>query len=275
MSQRAVSTRPAVRVLLVWLLLESIAALQVYRADGSTVLFHWVRTVVRPVTWVADVAVFAASDLVAGLTDVRRLAGDNEVLRRELERARLENTILTTDLSATREALEVALATPMTSFQIGRILYRDLSRGLLVVSVPASADILRNAAVVAADGLVGRVIRIEADRCWIESLATPGAAVAVQTPDGGAHGIAEGIGRGRLRVQYLGRQTTVTRGDVLSTSGADGLYPPDIPVARVVSVEESSAPFLSMTASPAVDVGDVRAVAILTGIRPVAGQLEQ
>jgi rod shape-determining protein MreC len=247
----------------------------VHRPDGTLVFVHWMRLAVRPLTWAVDASTQGVSDLVAGLAENQRLAATNQQLRQDLEDVRLRNTILETDLQATREALEVALATPMTTFEVGRALYRDLGRGLLVVSIASGADIRRDAAVVAAGGLVGRVIRVERDRCWVESLATPGAAVAIRTADGGGHGIIEGIGRGTLRVQYLGRQAAVTRGELLSTSGADGLYPPDLPVARVTSVRETEAPFLTVRADAVVNMADVRAVAILTGTRPVTGDLPQ
>lgn len=259
-------SRPALRVVLVWILLEAAGALQVHGPDGAVLVITWLRTAVQPVVWSTTRIHEFAGDLGSGLGDVRRLSSDNEALRSRIEQLQMENTILRTDLAATRDALEVALTTPTTRFEVGRCLYRDLARGTLVVSIPPGVGIRSNSAVLGPDGLIGRVIRVEGARCWVESLVTPGAAVAVQTGDRAHQGITEGAGRDDLRVQYIGRQAAVTRDQVLTTSGADGLYPPDLPVARVVAVRESASPFLTIRARPVVDLARIRAVAILTGL---------
>jgi rod shape-determining protein MreC len=118
-------------------------------------------------------------------------------------------------------------------------------------------------AAVGAAGLVGRVISTDLDSAWLELITHPVAAVAVCTPDGGVHGLAEGAGPNRLAVRYIPRSAEILRGTELVTSGADGVYPPGLPVGRVAWVRESDDPFLTVTATPSARLANLRIVLLL------------
>jgi rod shape-determining protein MreC len=55
----------------------------------------------------------------------------------------------------------------------------------------------------------------------------------------GARGVAFGESGGAplLELRYMATNADIEIGDVLTTSGVDGVYPPGIPVAKVVKVE--------------------------------------
>jgi rod shape-determining protein MreC len=55
----------------------------------------------------------------------------------------------------------------------------------------------------------------------------------------GARGVAFGESDGAplLELRYMATNADIEEGDVLTTSGVDGIYPPGIPVAKVVKVE--------------------------------------
>jgi len=43
-----------------------------------------------------------------------------------------------------------------------------------------------------------------------------------------------------LELRYMATNADIEEGDMLTTSGVDGVYPPGIPVAKVVKVERRS-----------------------------------
>jgi rod shape-determining protein MreC len=122
--------------------------------------------------------------------------------------------------------------------------------------------------VVGATGLVGRVIRSSRRSCWIETLTHPAAAVAVMTQSGEIEGLVTGDGTRDVAVEYVSRNAELLRGELLVTSGADGIYPPGIPVAAVSRIRESDAAFLEVLATPAVDLSRVRVVLLLPDWAP-------
>jgi rod shape-determining protein MreC len=56
-------------------------------------------------------------------------------------------------------------------------------------------------------------------------------------------------------------------GDVLVTSGIDGTYPPNLPVAKVMKIERDPAyPFSRITCAPMAGVDRHRALLIVSGL---------
>jgi rod shape-determining protein MreC len=258
------------RTAAVWLLLELVAASQVLGPDGSPVLWQWVRAATHPVAVTAERIGEFASDLALGLRDTRRLLTENLRLRYELEDAQTRNLLLEEDLAALRET--ALLVGGMDGFEAssvaGRCVYCNLSLGRMEVRIATPRMVPADTPAVSSTGLVGRVVRSNRRSCWIETLTHPAAAVAVKTESGTVQGLATGTGKRELQVEYVSRSAELLRGDLLITSGADGIYPPGIPVATVSRIRESDAAFLEVMAVPAVDVNRVRMVLLLPGWSP-------
>ena len=121
----------------------------------------------------------------------------------------------------------------------------------------------RDTPAVTAGGLVGRVIRSEGHRHWIQLITHAAAAAAVQSADTSVQGLVVGGGEERLTVAYVPRQATLETGQVLLTSGGDGIFPPAIPAASIVRIRETDDPFLQIGATPTADFRKIRVVMLL------------
>ncbi len=258
------------RTLLLWILLELVAALQVRSATGSVLLVSWLRAVAFPLERAAEHLGNLALDLGLGTRNLQRVIADNHRMRLELETLRAREILLNEDLAALGEAR--GLAGPGFGLEAGSVVarctYRDLSAGTMEVRTAASLAIPNDTPALTADGLVGRVVRSEGRRHWLQLIINAAAAVAVQTEDGGIRGLAMGAGTEELTVAYVPRQAQLVRGTQLYTSGADGVYPPGIPTATVVRVRESEAAFLEVGANATARLGVTRVVLLLPGWSP-------
>ena len=86
-----------------------------------------------------------------------------------------------------------------------------------------------------------------------------------------AFGGAGGGANPRMELRFMAGNADVQTGDVLTTSGLDGIYPPGLPVARVASVDrQAEAGFARIALQPAALPDAVRHVLVL---EPVAAQL--
>lgn len=253
------------RIVLIWVLLESFAAAQVRGPEGSTVLWGWIRGATYPLVWTAETAGELATDLVVGLRDTEQLIAENQRLRIDFEDAQARNLLLIEDAAVLREAVELSglVAGFEESSVVGRCAYRDFSLGRMEVRIEQSSPVPRDTPVMSAGGLVGRVSHSSRRSCWVEMVTHPAAAVAVQTLDAQVQGLVTGSGRRELTVEYIPRTAELVRGDLLVTSGADGIYPPGIPVADVSRIRESDAAFLEVYATPRVDLNAIRVVLLL------------
>jgi rod shape-determining protein MreC len=261
-----------VRIALLWVLLELIAATQVRTAAGSSVAWSWLRAVADPAVWTVRQIGDLSTDLLVGLRDMEQLLADNQRLRLELEASRAHNMLLEEDRAALTEAstLLAAVSTLEESAIAGRCIYRSLHLGSMQVRVETDRPIHRDTPAVSANGLVGRVVRSSRRTSWLELIIHPAAAVAVQTRDGTVHGLATGSGSLELEVEYVARTASLLRGDLLFTSGSDGIYPPGVPVAKVVRIRESDATFLEVVASPLAELPTIRVVLLLPDWAPGA-----
>jgi rod shape-determining protein MreC len=85
------------------------------------------------------------------------------------------------------------------------------------------------------DGLIGRVLETGPDTARVLLLGDAESAVPVRRTRDGVPAIANGRGDGMLDIRAISLGDTVFKaGDVLVTSGTGGLYPPNIPVARII-----------------------------------------
>lgn len=255
------------RTVLLWILLEFLAAAQVHTPGGEPVLLSWARGAVSPVLWAGEAIGSLVRDLVSGISDSSRLVVTNRELQLELETAKTLHRIMTEDMAAQFELNSLAVMVPnLTSTAVpARTIFRDLTRGRMIVLVAVDRRISADTPAVANGGVIGRVIRSEGRRSWIELITHPVAAVAIQTPDGRVQGLAVGCDTRELEIQFIPRQAQLLRGSELVTSGADGIYPPGLPVGRVTAVRESANAFLEVRAEPAVTLATTRVVLLLDG----------
>lgn len=255
------------RTVLLWILLELLAAAQVRAPDGRRLLWSWARTAVAPLVLAGETLGTVVGDVVTGVSDTTGLVVANRELQRRLETAEAFNLIMAEDM-AVRLELEsmTGLIPDLAAVAVpARVTYRDLARGRMIALVSPPRRVANDTPAIAAHGVIGRVIRSERGRCWLELITHPVAAVAVQTPDGGVLGLAVGSDAGDLVVQFVPRQAELLRGDELVTSGADGIYPPGLPVGRVSSVRESASAFLEVRAEPGAAPATARIVLLLDG----------
>lgn len=153
--------------------------------------------------------------------------------RRQLTRARAiayENVRLKKLLSVREPGIEtiatarIVSSSPSSTRRYG-LIYAGLIQGVHA-GMPVRAP----------DGLIGRVLEAGPDTARVLLLIDPESIVPVRRTKDGAPGFATGRGDGMLDVKPIALgNAEYGPGDVLVTSGSGGIFPPNIPVAKVVS----------------------------------------
>jgi rod shape-determining protein MreC len=260
-----VSRPPAVLTLLLWIVLEVVAAWQVRTPEGTPVLVTWIRSVARPVAWSAQRIGNLIVDVGLGTTDLQQVIVDNRALELEVERLSTRNLLLEEDIAAFRTADE--LLNDSTGYSNGAVIarctFRDLAAGSMEVRTASTVYLPRDTPAITGGGLVGRVVRSEGSRHWLQLITHGAAAAAVQTPDSDVRGLVVGTGGETLTVAYVPRQARLEKGQILITSGGDGIFPPGIAAATVVRIRETENPFLEIGAAPTADLRTTRVVMLL------------
>ncbi len=201
-------------------------------------------------------------------TEIGRLRAENTRLREEVERLSGEVGRLREQAQATRR-LERLLAfrQQLPGRALGaRVIGRDSRAWFAVLLVDRGArdGVRRNDPVVAAEGLVGRVLTVTSGTAQVLLISDPRSAVGVILQQSREAGVVEGQGQGPLRLKYVSREREIPLGETVVTSGQGGLYPRGIPVGTVVSVvREQAALYQEALIQPAVRLDHVEEVLIL------------
>ena len=122
-------------------------------------------------------------------------------------------------------------------------------------------------------GVLGQVTRVHPFLSEVTLLVDRDQAIPVLNIRTGARGVAYGdpvaSHGGGLELRFVSANADVQEGDVLTTSGLDGVYPSGLPVARVVRVERrADSAFARIYCTPTARVEGARHVMLIT---PTAG----
>src|SRR4029434_2015786 len=89
-----------------------------------------------------------------------------------------------------------------------------------------------------------------------------------------AQGVVVGAGGDRLEMEYVSEVYDVVIGDVVVTSGIDGIYPKGFVIGRVEAVEKSGGAYKSITIMQSVDFSSLEEVLLVLTPMPVPDTTE-
>ena len=122
-------------------------------------------------------------------------------------------------------------------------------------------------------GVIGQVTRIYPLVSEVTLITDRDHAMPVLNTRTGARGVAFGDGSvhaDALELRYMASNADVATGDLLTTSGVDGVYPPGLPVARVEKVDRRiDAAFAHIYCTPLAMVSGASHVLVLEPVTPL------
>ena len=154
--------------------------------------------------------------------------------------------------------------------QLAEIVYaeRDVFRRRVLVNKGADTRVLIGQVVMDDTGIVGQITRVYPWLSEVTLITEKDHAVPVQVLRNGLRTIVFGAGdTSQLSLRYMPVNADIQNDDILATSGIDGIYPPGIPVARVIKIERDAAyPFARVTCLPIAGVDKHRHLLILSDL---------
>ena len=207
------------------------------------------------------------------LADVNRLRAENAELRR-LEAANANALLQTEQLAAENQQLRQLLGmrerTAMRS-TVAEVLYdtRDAFSRKLVLDKGQQHGVLAGQPVIDASGVVGQITRVYPLSSEVTLVTDRNATLPVEIRRTGERSVAfGGAAAGSIELRYLRTNADVREGDVVVTSGLDGLFPPGLPVGTVGQVQTGSSAFAQVRIEPAAHVERTRLLLVLLAEPP-------
>lgn len=245
---------------------------QPLRAAVATALYPLEWVAMRPVLALRFVGTYFESLRSAQASEAaarRKLALQslraNQVEQLEVENARLRKLLELRDRIGTRAQAAEVLYDAADPYSRKVIIDRGLAQGI----APGSP-------VVDESGVLGQVTRVHPLVSEVTLVIDREQAIPVLNARTGSRSLAYGDPSGQggtIELRYMPGNSDVQVGDLLTTSGVDGVYPPGLPVAKVVKVERrADSGFARIECAPLAMVQGARHVMVLT---PLAADLPQ
>lgn len=168
--------------------------------------------------------------------------------------------------------LRPALAAPMVAAEV---IAGYADAGMLTITIDRGSNdgVKENMAVIAPTGVVGRVLSpVAAHAARVQLIIDENAAVGAVTERSRSGGMVVGWrGDPPLRMDLVSNLADVQPGDLVVTSGADGIYPRGFNIGRVESSERGSQLYRQITVRPLADFRALEEVlVVLREARPAA-----
>jgi rod shape-determining protein MreC len=229
----------------------------------QAVLFGALAEVQRATSGVVD-ATRRGWDGYVSLGDAQ---ADNERLRQEVADLRVRLQLARAEAGRTAEMRRLLDLRDRTrlSTRAAEIIGTSATTDFKTITIDRGTDdgVLTDMAVVSPAGAVGRIVMPTRRAAKVQLLIDRSAAVAVVAERSRAQAVAFGTGDAALRLEYLPATADIAEGDVLVTSGIDGIYPPGFLVGRIERIERAGGVFKAIRVAPSVGFGGLEAVLVV------------
>jgi len=165
----------------------------------------------------------------------RDLRGRIDILNRKIETYK----VIQDENDRLKNFLNFRKTIPYTTTP-AQVIGRDPSNwsNSLIIDKGLSSGISRNSAVVSTKGLVGRVIELGKRSAKVLLITDPNSKVGVIIQRNRQGGILIGMPDGKCRMIYIALDSDVAVGDRVLTAGLGSLFPKDILVGEVLTVDK-------------------------------------
>src|SRR5580692_6924007 len=249
-------------------------AVQVKRTTDSEptrLIRVWVVGTIAPLEKALTWTQMTSSNIWHNYFYLRGVRAENRSLKAELERMNIEQARLSQDADQARrlQALlgfkERFISQTMAAQVIGSS-GSELSRSVYI-DKGYKDGIKPDMAVITADGIVGKVLRADnrhvAQVLLIDDQTSGVGAILDKTR---LQGILRGTPTGEVVLEKVMSDETVPVGELVLTSGGDGIFPKGLLVGKVTKVAPGNDLFLSIRVRPAADLSKLEEVLVVTRI---------
>ncbi|WP_296448259.1 rod shape-determining protein MreC [Rhodoferax sp. UBA5149] len=240
------------------------------RVAVAAVLYPVQWLVLRPVAWAQGGGQYFES--------LKASQASEEAAHRQLDlQSQRANQVEQLTLENTRLRQLLGLRDRVTTpAQAAQVLYdaADPYTRKVVIDRGLLDGVVAGSPVLDETGVLGQVTRVYPMVSEVTLVTDRDQAIPVLNTRTGARGVAFGdpaLRASGLELRFMTANTDVQTGDLLTTSGVDGVYPPGLPVARVAKVDRRvDSAFAHINCVPLALVSGVDHVMVL---KPVATQI--
>ena len=241
---------------------------------------HQLETYLHPLEMMANTPTSLYRQVSEYFTTHHHLLDENKRLKRQLLKrsADLQSLkLLESENIHLRQLMGMKAALPQQSV-MAEILYvsRDRFSKKVIINRGSEHQVMQGSAVMDGGGMVGQVTRVFPHTSVITLVTDQSLEVPVQIERNGLRAIAFGHGQNNvIEIPFLPTNVDIKKGDVLVTSGIDGVYPAGVSVAVVSNIEVvAGSPFARIICTPTGGVESHRQVLVVGQAQPSVSEAQ-
>ena len=209
--------------------------------------------------------------------DLRRVRAENGALHdrlREAETRLQERQRDAEEAARLRELLELRQILPHDTL-VAQVIVRDALQWFRILTIDKGArqGVLKDAAVISPNGVVGRVIRVGPSASQVQLLLDQQSGVGARIERSRVTGVVSGqvsrqsatpdASAGDLVMKFVPMLADVVEGDIVVTSGLEGMFPPGLVIGRVRTVVRGSGLFKEVRVAASADFDRLEEVLVV------------
>lgn len=252
-------------------------AVQVKRntdVESSRLIRIWAVDAVTPFEKALVWTQSSTRDLWRNYIYLRGVRAENRQLKEQIEQLRLEQVRLTDDAEQARRlqsllAFRERFISKTVAAQVIGSSGSEQSRSIYV-DKGYRDGIRTDMAVITADGVVGKVLRVfgskpfEASTSQVLLINDQSSGVGAILDKTRTQGVLRGTASGEVVLEKVMADETVSPGETIVTSGGDQIFPKGLPVGTVTKVSPGPEIFLNIRVRPSADLSRLEEVLIIT-----------
>jgi rod shape-determining protein MreC len=227
----------------------------------------------RPLLTVESQMADESSDFLHNYFDLVGVRQENLSLRQQLAQLQGEQRLLAEMQTENRHLADLlGLRDALGTTAIAANVIGSDATGLaqtLIIAAGEQQGLHRGMAVISIDGVVGKVIAVSHEVARVLMISDHNSALDAFDQRSRARGIIAGVIEDGLTMKYVDRSEDIKPGDMIVTSGMDGIFTRGLLVGTVARVlQEGPGLFLNIEVKPAVDFRELEQVMVLTARAP-------
>jgi rod shape-determining protein MreC len=236
-----------------------------------------VSVIVTPIQRISSQISDAASNLLASFTTYSAVKEENDQLKKQLQVITgklVDYDELQRQNVQYKEYLGIKDANPDFKFATAMVISRDPGQWFSSFTIDKGSidGIMPKDPVITADGLVGIVAQVMPTSCVVTTILDPTTQVGAIISHTGDICISQGsrelAAKGQLKIIFIPRNSTVSKGDIVITSGFGGIFPKGLKIGTVEDIKlDISGMSLYAVTQPMVNISEVKYVSIITDFR--------
>lgn len=210
---------------------------------------------------------------------LRGVRAENRNLKAQIERMSLEQVRMSQDADQARRlqallAFKEQFISQTKAAQVIGSSGSEQSRSLYI-DKGENDGIKPDMAVITADGIVGKVLHAYPSTSLVLLINDQSSGVGAILEKSRLQGILKGTSAGEVTLEKVMSDEDVPTGEMVLTSGGDGIFPKGLLVGRVTKVARGNDLFLNVRVRPAADLSRLEEVLVVTKIDERQAQPDQ